>query len=88
LFVEHRYALDSSESIYYNINLKMSDSLEVFGEYERNIYDGIDIRTVIGFLYESQCWSIRCFYEVEEESDRIYGFMVSLYGLGEIGANY
>lgn len=85
LFVEHRYALDSRESIYYNINLKMLDSLEVFGEYERNIYDGRDIRSVIGFLYESQCWSIRCFYEDEEESDRRYGFIVSLYGLGEIG---
>ncbi|MBW2738381.1 MAG: LPS-assembly protein LptD [Deltaproteobacteria bacterium] len=87
LFVEHRYALDSRESIYYNINLKMSDSLEVFGEYERNIYDGRDIRSVLGFLYESQCWSIRCFYEDEEESDRSYGFIVSLYGLGEIGTN-
>jgi len=86
LFVEHRYALDSRESIYYNINLKMSDSLEVFGEYERNIYDDRDIRTVIGFFYESQCWSIRCFYEDENESDSKYGFIVSLYGLGEIGA--
>ena len=85
LFVEHRYALDSSESVYYNINLKMSDSLEVFGEYERNLYDGRDIRTIVGFLYESQCWSIRCFYEDENESDRRYGFIVSLYGLGEIG---
>jgi len=54
LFVEHRYALDSSESVYYNINLKMSDSLGVFGEYERNLYDGRDIRTIVGFLYESQ----------------------------------
>ncbi|MBU2521251.1 MAG: LPS assembly protein LptD [Proteobacteria bacterium] len=87
LFVEHRYAFDSSESIYYNINLKVLDSLEVFGEYERNMYDGRDIRSVIGFLYESQCWSIRCFYEDEKESDRSYGFIVSLHGLGEIGTD-
>ncbi|MDL1968169.1 MAG: LPS assembly protein LptD [Deltaproteobacteria bacterium] len=85
LFVEHRYKLDSRESIYYNINLRILERLEVFGEYERNIYDGRDIRSVIGFLYESQCWSIRCFYEDEKESDRKYGFIVSLYGLGEIG---
>jgi len=85
LSVEHRYTLDSSESIYYNINLKVLDSLEVFGEYERNIYDSKDIRTIVGFLYTSQCWSIRCFYEDEEEGDRRYGFMVNLYGLGEIG---
>ncbi|MCJ7617973.1 MAG: LPS assembly protein LptD, partial [Desulfobacterales bacterium] len=87
LFVENRYARDSSESIYYNINLKVLDSLEVFGEYERNMYDGRDIRSVVGFLYESQCWSIRCFYEDEEEGDRSYGFIVSLHGLGEIGTD-
>ncbi|MBU4289057.1 MAG: LPS assembly protein LptD [Proteobacteria bacterium] len=85
LFVEHRYARDSSRSIYYNINLRILDSLEVFGEYERNLYAGRDIRTNIGFLYKSQCWSIRCFYEDEKENDRSYGFVVSLYGLGEIG---
>ena len=85
LFVEHRYARDSSESIYYNINLKVLDSLEVFSEYERNRYDNKDIRTIVGFLYTSQCWSIRCFYEDEEEGDRRYEFMVSLHGLGEIG---
>jgi len=83
-FVE-RYTRNSSESIYYNINLKILDSLEVFGEYERNRYDNKDIRTIVGFLYTSQCWSIRCFYEDEEEGDRRYEFMISLHGLGEIG---
>ncbi|MDL1963070.1 MAG: LPS assembly protein LptD [Deltaproteobacteria bacterium] len=85
LFVEHRYTLDSSESIYYNINLIISDNLEVFGEYERNIYNSRDIKAGIGFLYKSQCWSIKCSYEDENENDRKYGFIVSLYGLGEIG---
>jgi len=85
LFVESRYSFDSSESIYCNINLMILDSLEVFGEYERNIYDGRDIRTNIGFLYKSQCWSIRCSYEDEKDNDRRYGFIVNLYGLAEIG---
>ena len=85
LFVEHRFSLDSSESFYLNANIKISDSLEVFGEYERNIYESRDIKTGVGFLYKSQCWSIRCSYEDEKENDRRYGFIVNLYGLGEIG---
>ena len=87
LFVEHRYTRDSNRSIYYNINLRILDSLEVFGEYERNMYDGRDIRSIFGFLYESQCWSIRCFYEDEKDNDRTYGFIVTLHGLGEIGTD-
>ncbi len=85
LFVEHRYTFDSSESVYYNIDLILSDSLEAFCEYERNIYNSRNIKTGIGFLYKSQCWSIKCSYD-DNENDRKYGFIVSLYGLGEIGS--
>lgn len=88
LFVEHRYTLDSSESIYINALMQLFDYLSVFGEYERNIYENRDIKKGVGFLYKSQCWSIRCSYEDENENDRRYGFIVSLYGLGEIGAEY
>jgi len=85
LFVEHRYTFDFSESIYINVLVQIFDYLSVFGEYERNIYDNRNIRTGIGFLYKSQCWSIRGSYKDDEESDCSYGIIVSLYGLGEIG---
>ncbi len=84
LLVEYRYTRDLVESIYTNLLLKISDGLSVYTDYERNMYDGKNIRTGAGFLYKAQCWSIDCSYE-DEGGDRQYTFMVNLYGLGEFG---
>jgi hypothetical protein len=37
----------------------------------------------VGFLYESQCWSIEVVYTDEAEEQK-YQFMVNLLGLGEL----
>ncbi|MEE8480852.1 MAG: LPS assembly protein LptD, partial [Desulfobacterales bacterium] len=88
LFVEHRYERDSSESIqdgkesiYTHYLLKISDRLSIYGEYERNIYDKENMKKGVGFLYESQCWSIEVIYTDEAEEQK-YLFMVNLYGFG------
>ncbi len=88
LFVEHRYKRDSSESvqdgnesIYTHLFLKISDRLSTYGEYERNIYDKENMKKGVGFLYESQCWSIEVVYTDEAEEQK-YLFMVNLYGFG------
>lgn len=83
LFVEYRYTRDSSESIYTDLLLKVSNRLSAYSEYERNIFNGQTIRYGLGFLYESQCWSLD-FRLVKDENDYKYQFMISLSGLGEI----
>jgi len=82
LFVEHRYTIDSSESIYTDLLLKVSDRLSAYAEYERNIFEGEDIKYGVGFLYEAQCWSLDFRY-IDEENDRKFVFMINLFGIGE-----
>jgi LPS-assembly protein len=84
LSVEYRYERDLNESIHTDIILKISDKLSVFADYERNILDDKDIRSGMGFLYETQCWSFD-FHYIKEEYERRYEFMINLFGIGEFG---
>ena len=84
LFVEYRNTIGSSESIYTDFLLKISESLSAYTEYERDIFNGQDIKYGLGFLYEMQCWSFY-FHFIKEEDDHRFQFMIKLYGIGEIG---
>jgi len=86
-FVEHRFTRDSSESIYSNFLLHVSDRLRVHADYERNLHDGRNIKLGLGLLYQSQCWSIDLRY-TDEIGDRKYAFVVNLFGLGGFGSRY
>jgi len=83
LFVEYRYTIDSTESIYTDLLLKISDSLSVYTEYERDIFNDQDIKHGLGFLYETQCWSFN-FHFIKEEDDHRFQFMIKLFGIGKI----
>ena len=82
--MEYRYTIDSSESIYTDFLLKVSDRLSAYAEYERDIYNGQVIEYGLGFLYETQCWSLD-FHLIKDESDYEYQFMIKLFGIGDIG---
>lgn len=84
LFVEHRYTINSVESIYTNLSCVITDNLKVYGDYERNQLGSKDISKSLGCLYKAQCWSIDFKY-IDEESDRKYMFVINLYGIGEFG---
>jgi len=84
LFVEHRYQRDTSETVYADIHIKVSDRWTAYGEYERNILDGEEIRSDLGFLYEAQCWSLDTQY-IKEGNDHSIKFMIRLFGIGSIG---
>ena len=81
---EYRYTKDKTESINFNIHLKVSDRFTTFAEYERNIFDNQRIDTVLGILYKSQCWSLELRY-IEEPEDQTYQFSINLWKLGELG---
>ncbi|MBT7084687.1 MAG: LPS-assembly protein LptD [Desulfobacterales bacterium] len=82
LFVEHRYKHNSSESIYTDLSFVVNDRVTVYADHERNLYAKKNIITSAGVIYKSQCWSIDLNF-VDEENDRKYGFVISLYGLGK-----
>jgi len=84
LFVEYRYTRDNSESVSTDLLLKVSDRISALSEYERDIYNGQVIKYGLGFLYESQCWSLD-FRFISDENDYRYQFMIKLYGIGGIG---
>ncbi len=84
IFAEYRYSEDFQESFFTYLALKLSESLTVRADYERNIRDGKEIRNSLGLLYEAGCWSLDLRHTVEAD-DRKTAFMVNLYGLGEFG---
>ncbi|MBW2200025.1 MAG: LPS-assembly protein LptD [Deltaproteobacteria bacterium] len=83
-FIEHRYKRDTSESIYTDLTVEISRRLSTNITYERNIQDGKNIKTGLGFLYRAQCWSLILQY-INEAEDRKYAFMINLHGLGGYG---
>ncbi|MBN1933008.1 MAG: LPS-assembly protein LptD [Desulfobacterales bacterium] len=102
IFVEHRFIResttldpstgyvdirDSSESLYADLIINISDRLSVYSEYERNIKDGKTIKFGLGFDYTEQCWSMGLRYEDEADDQKI-ALMFQLYGLGQLGKNY
>ncbi len=94
LLVEHRYRPDSSddkedgkESIYAKILINATTRIGLSGEYERDIYNRKDIKTGVGVLYKSQCWSVGLNYH-EEANDRYFLLNVNLYGLGGFGSSF
>ncbi len=85
LYVSHRHTKDISESVYADLRFKISDSLSVMAEYERDVFNGNDLKSGIGFLYETQCWSLFAKY-LKEGDDQKIGFMIELYGIGGVGS--
>ena len=83
-FVEHRYQRNVSETIYTNVKLQLSESVLMMGEYERNIFDGINLKYGLGFLYKAQCWSLASSFTKEGE-DLSFRFMITLSGIGQVG---
>ena len=83
-FLEHRFVKDSSESIYTNLLVRLSDRTAAYGDYERNLHDDERIKLGIGLLVEFQCWSIDLHF-TDEADDRRYAVKVNLQGLGGIG---
>jgi len=83
LYVQHRYTQGSVQSLYTRLKLKLFTPLSGYGDYERNLRAGANIRMTIGLLYEAQCWSADVRY-IEESDDKSIGFMINLNGLGGI----
>ena len=93
LFIEHRYRPDSSpenedgkESIYAKLLINITGQIAASIEYERDIYDGNNIKTGVSLLYKALCWSVGLRYQ-DEANERSVLVNVNLHGLGGFGSS-
>jgi LPS-assembly protein len=86
-FIERRFTQDSSDSIYLDGAIKLTDKISAYGFFEQNILDDIRIQSGIGVRYVAQCWSFDITY-VDDGTDRRYEFAISLHGLGQIRRSF
>lgn len=84
LSAEYRFQRDSTESLLSAINIKIFDNLLLRAYHEINIQDNKRIKTDLGFLYTSQCWSVDFGY-TDEIDDEKFSFMINFTGLGGFG---
>ena len=84
--VDYLYTSGKSESIFANALVKLFHRVSVYGQHERNLREKEDVKTVIGFRYEPQCWSLDFSFTDDRTIEKQEYFVeVGLYGLGEIG---
>jgi LPS-assembly protein len=76
--------IQNVESIFIGTQIKATNRLDVFGDYEYNIEDDLRIRTTLGFNYRAQCWGVEFKYS-DTPSDVKYEFRIDLSGLGGFG---
>ncbi|MFO7963808.1 MAG: LPS assembly protein LptD [Desulfobacterales bacterium] len=85
LGLNYRFTDELVEYISANIGITLTDSLFAYADYQRNLMEGDVVETMVGIIYNAQCWVLDVRVS-DEEDDRKIAFMVTLKGLGEIGA--
>ncbi len=84
LYSEYRYTRAITESVYTRFDMILTQNLNAWISYEKNIIDNQRIETMTGFVYHQKCWSIRIAYD-DKPNNRSFAFMVTLSGLGGFG---
>jgi len=83
-FYQKDDTVDDIESIYGRLRLKLPFRFTVYGSNEYDLEENERIETIVGLVYEAQCWSFDVRY-TDEDDDQEISFMFNLYGLGSIG---
>ena len=94
LFLQYRYdqrtaeqtGIDNKnvESIFTGAQIRVTNRLNLFGDYEYNIEEDQQIRTTLGFKYKAQCWGVEFEYS-DRPSEEKFEFRIDLSGLGGFG---
>ena len=84
-FVEHRYTYNSSQSVFTQLLVPLTDTLTTYSEWERNLHDRHNLQIGAGLLYSAQCWALDFGYLKEYGSGKRFAFMIHLFGLGGLG---
>lgn len=81
---EYRYTQTSIEEMNVRLKAKVTDCLDLTYLYRRNELDNIYLETTYGLEYHKQCWSVAVTYS-DDDNDRVWMMVFSLYGLGKVG---
>jgi LPS-assembly protein len=85
LTTSYRYALDTRESWYTRLDLRITRSLTAYHSFEKDLESDTTIETRTGVRLNSACWSMGL--EVQESDlDTRIAFMIGLKGIGEFGS--
>ncbi|MBE9546195.1 MAG: LPS-assembly protein LptD [Proteobacteria bacterium] len=82
--LEYRYTQGTLEEINVSLKAKVTHSLDLTYLYRRNELDNIYLETTYGLEYHKQCWSVAVTYS-DDDNDRVWMMVFSLYGLGKVG---
>jgi LPS-assembly protein len=85
-FVEQEKTTEEKtvNSLIARLRLGVTERLALIGSYEYDfVYDQADAYAV-GFIYESQCWTLEALFSLEEQ-DLGVGLRLRLHGIGEFG---
>jgi len=75
---------DHIETIYARLDTIITNRLNTFYTYEEDISRQEMVEAVVGIEYRKECWSMLLAYR-DKPDDRAFGFIISLYGIGEFG---
>ncbi|MCP4115050.1 MAG: LPS-assembly protein LptD [Desulfobacteraceae bacterium] len=75
---------DPSETFYTRLDASLTSRLSAFYAYEEDLYKHERIEAFTGIEYRKDCWSLLVAYK-DKPDDRSFGFIITLYGIGEFG---
>ncbi|MEA1935198.1 MAG: LPS assembly protein LptD [Thermodesulfobacteriota bacterium] len=82
--VEYRYTQQTLEEINVFLKAKVTDSLDLTYVLRRDEMNNIYHEATYGLDYHKQCWSMAVTYS-DDDDDRVWMVVFSLYGLGKVG---
>jgi len=82
--VEYRYTQKILEETNVSLNAKITDSLDLRYVLRRDELNNVYLETTYGLDYHKQCWSVLVTYS-DDDDDRVWMVIFSLYGLGKVG---
>ena len=84
LRTEYRYTSSISESLYSQIDVKLTNELSAYCSIEKNLDGNKTVETRAGVSIKKSCWTMNLFFS-ESSNDQSITFLINLHGIGEFG---
>ncbi|MBU0464537.1 MAG: LPS assembly protein LptD [Proteobacteria bacterium] len=80
----YRYASSTSESLYSQINVSLTDELSTYCSIEKNLGENKTVETRAGVSVNKSCWGLNLYFSKSSDEQSIT-FLINLHGIGEFG---
>ena len=84
LRTEYRYTSSSSESLYSQIDVKLTNELSAYCSIEKNLEGNKTVETRAGVSIKKSCWAMNLYFS-ESSNEQSITFLINLHGIGEFG---